>query len=84
MSTETPHLVLSVAITGAGGLGREIAIGLADNGYRVFGTARKPQEVEEVQPRNARRRPDDDLRHHRPGRGTGQSFGLLPSDVRDG
>jgi NAD(P)-dependent dehydrogenase (short-subunit alcohol dehydrogenase family) len=39
----------SAAITGAGsGLGRAIAIGFADKGYRVFGTARKPQEIEEV------------------------------------
>jgi NAD(P)-dependent dehydrogenase (short-subunit alcohol dehydrogenase family) len=50
MTTETPHVAPSVAITGAGsGLGREIAIGFADKGYRVFGTARVPQEVEEVQ-----------------------------------
>jgi len=39
----------SAAITGAGsGLGRQIAIGFADKGYRVFGTARKPEEIEEV------------------------------------
>ena len=41
MTTETTHVPRSVAITGAGsGLGREIAIGFADKGYRVFGTAR--------------------------------------------
>ncbi len=51
MNTETTHnSVPSVAITGAGsGLGREIAIGFADKGYRVFGTARNPQEINEVQ-----------------------------------
>jgi NADP-dependent 3-hydroxy acid dehydrogenase YdfG len=49
MTTEATHVVRSVAITGAGsGLGREIAIGFADKGYRVFGTARAPEEVEEV------------------------------------
>jgi NAD(P)-dependent dehydrogenase (short-subunit alcohol dehydrogenase family) len=51
MSTEvTDSAVRSAAITGAGsGLGREIAIGFADKGYRVFGTARNPQEIDEVQ-----------------------------------
>jgi NAD(P)-dependent dehydrogenase (short-subunit alcohol dehydrogenase family) len=51
MTTETNHVPRSVAITGAGsGLGREIAVGLADKGYRVFGTARTPEEVEHVRP----------------------------------
>jgi NAD(P)-dependent dehydrogenase (short-subunit alcohol dehydrogenase family) len=51
MTTEATHDVdRSAAITGAGsGLGREIAIGFADKGYRVFGTARSPQEINEVQ-----------------------------------
>jgi NAD(P)-dependent dehydrogenase (short-subunit alcohol dehydrogenase family) len=49
MTTETIHVPRSVAITGAGsGLGREIAIGFADKGYRVFGTARMPEEVQDV------------------------------------
>jgi NAD(P)-dependent dehydrogenase (short-subunit alcohol dehydrogenase family) len=40
----------SVAITGAGsGLGREVAIGFANKRYRVFGTARRPEEVEDVE-----------------------------------
>src|SRR5205807_5717963 len=49
MTTETIHVPRSVAITGAGsGLGRAIAIGFADKGYRVFGTARTPEEVQDV------------------------------------
>jgi NAD(P)-dependent dehydrogenase (short-subunit alcohol dehydrogenase family) len=39
----------SVAITGAGsGLGRELALKLADKGYRVFGTALNPAEVDDL------------------------------------
>src|SRR5258708_517129 len=39
----------SVAITGAGGgLGRDIALQLAANGYVVFGTAFTPAEVQEL------------------------------------
>ncbi|QDF42289.2 SDR family NAD(P)-dependent oxidoreductase [Bradyrhizobium symbiodeficiens] len=39
----------SVAITGAGGgLGRATALAFARKGYRVFGTALKPEEVEEL------------------------------------
>ncbi len=39
----------SVAITGAGGgLGREIALGLAAKGYAVFGTAMSEAEVQEL------------------------------------
>jgi NAD(P)-dependent dehydrogenase (short-subunit alcohol dehydrogenase family) len=50
MTTGSTHVARSVAITGAGsGLGREIAIDFADKSYRVFGTARDPKEVEEVQ-----------------------------------
>jgi NAD(P)-dependent dehydrogenase (short-subunit alcohol dehydrogenase family) len=38
MTPEATHAARSVAITGAGsGLGREIAIGFASTGYRVFG-----------------------------------------------
>ena len=49
MTTDAVGAVHSVAITGAGsGLGREIAIGFADKRYRVFGTARTPEEVEDV------------------------------------
>ena len=40
----------SAAITGAGsGLGRDIALGLAAKGYRVFGTAITPAETTELQ-----------------------------------
>ena len=49
MTTKTAQLARSVAITGAGsGLGREIAIGFADKGYRVLGTALTADEVDEV------------------------------------
>ena len=38
------------AITGAGsGLGRDIALGLAAKGYRVFGTAITPEEITDLQ-----------------------------------
>ena len=41
MTTETTHVLRSVAITGArSGLGKEIAIRFAGRGYRLFGTAR--------------------------------------------
>src|SRR5258707_1927054 len=40
---------LSAAITGAGGgLGRDIALGLASKGYRVFGTAMSTAEVQDL------------------------------------
>ena len=40
----------TAAITGAGsGLGRDIALGLAAKGYRVFGTAFAPQEISDLQ-----------------------------------
>ncbi len=39
----------AVAITGAGGgLGREVGLKLASDGYRIFGTALSQQEVMEV------------------------------------
>jgi len=40
----------SAAITGAGGgLGRDIALGLAEKGYQVFGTAMAVNEISELQ-----------------------------------
>src|SRR6266853_4521530 len=40
----------SAAVTGAGGgLGRDIALGLAAKHYRVFGTAMSPGEIADVQ-----------------------------------
>jgi NAD(P)-dependent dehydrogenase (short-subunit alcohol dehydrogenase family) len=46
---QATHVTPSVAITGAGsGLGREIAIGFAGKGYRVFGTARAAKDIDEV------------------------------------
>ena len=39
----------TVAVTGAGGgLGRDIALGLAAKNYRVFGTAFKSEEIEDL------------------------------------
>lgn len=39
----------SAAITGAGsGLGRDIALGLAEKGYRVFGTAMSSEEIADL------------------------------------
>ncbi|HYR83392.1 MAG TPA: SDR family NAD(P)-dependent oxidoreductase [Terriglobia bacterium] len=39
----------TAAVTGAGGrLGRETALGLAAKGYRVFGTALKPDEIADL------------------------------------
>ena len=44
-SNNTP----AAAITGAGaGLGRQIALSLAEQGYRVFGTALSAQEIEDL------------------------------------
>jgi NADP-dependent 3-hydroxy acid dehydrogenase YdfG len=40
----------SAAVTGAGGgLGRDIALGLAAKNYRVFGTAMAPGEIADLQ-----------------------------------
>jgi NAD(P)-dependent dehydrogenase (short-subunit alcohol dehydrogenase family) len=40
---------LTAAVTGAGsGLGRDIALGLAAKNYRVFGTARSPEEIDDL------------------------------------
>jgi NAD(P)-dependent dehydrogenase (short-subunit alcohol dehydrogenase family) len=49
MSSATEHAGRSAAVTGAGGgLGRDIALGLAAKGYVVFGTAVSPAEVEDL------------------------------------
>ncbi|MDQ1515112.1 MAG: hypothetical protein QOE80_942 [Actinomycetota bacterium] len=49
MTTAGSEKRRAAAITGAGsGLGREIALGLAAKGYRVFGTAREPEAVPEL------------------------------------
>ena len=46
-ASEHPHR--SAAVTGAGGgLGRDIALGLAANGYVVFGTAMSAAEVQDL------------------------------------
>src|SRR5471032_1222235 len=46
----------SAVITGAGGgLGRDIALGLASKGYQVFGTAMSPAEVQDLQDASAGR-----------------------------
>jgi NAD(P)-dependent dehydrogenase (short-subunit alcohol dehydrogenase family) len=43
MSSASGHSAPSAAVTGAGGgLGRDIALGLAAKGYVVFGTAVSP------------------------------------------
>jgi len=43
------HSGRSAAVTGAGGgLGRDIALGLAAEGYVVFGTAMSAAEVEDL------------------------------------
>ena len=40
----------AAAVTGAGGgLGRDIALGLAEKHYRVFGTAMSPEEITDIQ-----------------------------------
>ena len=49
MPTPTALSSRSVAVTGAGGgLGREIALGLAAKGYAVFGTAMSDAEVQDL------------------------------------
>jgi NAD(P)-dependent dehydrogenase (short-subunit alcohol dehydrogenase family) len=49
MTIETIKVACFAAITGAGsGLGRDIAIGFVDKGYRVIGTARTAAKVEDV------------------------------------
>jgi NAD(P)-dependent dehydrogenase (short-subunit alcohol dehydrogenase family) len=50
MATSSTHTSRSAAISGAGGgLGRAIALGLAEKGYLVFGTARNAEDVAEVE-----------------------------------
>ncbi len=49
MSSASEHSGRSAAITGAGGgLGRDIALGLAAKGYVVFGTAMSAAEVQDL------------------------------------
>ncbi|MGB9410173.1 MAG: SDR family NAD(P)-dependent oxidoreductase [Pseudolabrys sp.] len=49
MSSASEHSGRSAAVTGAGGgLGRDIALGLAGKGYVVFGTATSPAEVQDL------------------------------------
>src|SRR5208282_1601364 len=49
MSSASQHSGRSAAVTGAGGgLGRDIALGLAAKGYVVFGTAVSPAEVQDL------------------------------------
>ena len=49
MTAITQEKQRTVAITGAGGgLGRETALGFAAKGYRVFGTALKPEEIADL------------------------------------
>jgi NAD(P)-dependent dehydrogenase (short-subunit alcohol dehydrogenase family) len=49
MSSASEHSRRSAAVTGAGGgLGRDIALGLAAKGYVVFGTAMSPAEVQDL------------------------------------
>jgi NAD(P)-dependent dehydrogenase (short-subunit alcohol dehydrogenase family) len=49
MSSASEHSARSAAVTGAGGgLGRDIALGLAAKGYVVFGTAVSPAEVQDL------------------------------------
>jgi NAD(P)-dependent dehydrogenase (short-subunit alcohol dehydrogenase family) len=56
MSSTNRHPGRSAAVTGAGGgLGRDIALGLAAKGYLVFGTAMSPAEVEDLKEASAGR-----------------------------
>jgi len=49
MSSNPKQLARSAAITGSGsGLGRDIALGLAEKGYAVFGTAMTEAEVQDL------------------------------------
>jgi NAD(P)-dependent dehydrogenase (short-subunit alcohol dehydrogenase family) len=50
MATNSTRTSPSAVITGAGGgLGRAVALGLVEKGYRVFGTARNAEDVAEVE-----------------------------------
>ena len=49
MSSASEHSGRSAVVTGAGGgLGRDIALGLAAKGYIVFGTALSAAEVQDL------------------------------------
>src|SRR5882724_2584918 len=49
MSSNSKQVVRSAAVTGAGsGLARDIALGLAEKGYEVFGTALTEAEVQDL------------------------------------
>ena len=49
MSSNAKQVARSAAITGAGGgLGRDIALGLAQKGYAVFGTAMAEAEIQDL------------------------------------
>ena len=49
MPSTNRHFGRSAAVTGAGGgLGRDIALGLAAKGYVVFGTAMSAAEVQDL------------------------------------
>src|SRR5713226_8938099 len=49
MSSASEHSGRSAAVTGAGGgLGRDIALGLAAKGYIVFGTAISAAEIQDL------------------------------------
>lgn len=49
MPNSSEHSRRSAAVTGAGGgLGRDIALGLAAKGYIVFGTAMSAVEVQDL------------------------------------
>ena len=54
MPSTNRHSGRSAAVTGAGsGLGRDIALGLADKGYVVFGTAMTAAEVQDLKDASA-------------------------------
>jgi NAD(P)-dependent dehydrogenase (short-subunit alcohol dehydrogenase family) len=56
MSSKNRHSGRSAAVTGAGGgLGRDIALGLAAKGYVVFGTAMSGAEVQDLKDASAGR-----------------------------
>jgi NAD(P)-dependent dehydrogenase (short-subunit alcohol dehydrogenase family) len=65
MSSASGHSGRSAAVTGAvGGLGRDIALGLAAKGYVVIGTAVSPAEVEDLKKVSGRACQPGRLRHH--------------------
>ena len=56
MPSTPRHSTRSAAVTGAGGgLGRDIALGLAAKGYVVFGTAMSAAEVQDLKDASAGR-----------------------------